>query len=168
MCNEKLCGIISWGYGCATEGYPGVYTDISKYISWIRSKIGQEISTMTPRIIGGIPVKNQTDFSYQVSFKHIQLKKKTHFDLNFKVSLRYKSSHICGGTIIDNRHVLIASHCVILSDGKIISASLLQVVGGSVFLPKPKFVKNIKYVFTHSAYNLETVENDIALLRVSK
>lgn len=37
VCKNKLCGIVSYGKRCGKKGYPGVYTEVSNYINWVKA-----------------------------------------------------------------------------------------------------------------------------------
>ena len=44
-----LSGVTSWGEGCRKDSYPGAYTRVSAYTSWIQQKIGAFNNTQDQR-----------------------------------------------------------------------------------------------------------------------
>ena len=46
-----LYGITSWGIGCASDGFPGVYAKISAIIEWINQTVQSHSSTTAPPVV---------------------------------------------------------------------------------------------------------------------
>lgn len=79
---------------------------------------------------------------------------------SLKVSVQYRSSHRCGGTIIDKNTVLTAAHCCYES-----KTSSFRIGYGSTKLSNLTYYA-VDKVYIHKNYSKETVDNDIALIKI--
>ncbi|CAF5178167.1 unnamed protein product [Rotaria magnacalcarata] len=79
------------------------------------------------------------------------------------VSLQSRD-HFCGGTLIDNRHVVTAAHCIDSTNFRVI-AGLHQRT--NINGPRSQIL-GVQRVFVHEQYNKKTEANDIALVRLAQ
>ncbi|KAF6208601.1 hypothetical protein GE061_017059 [Apolygus lucorum] len=123
------------------------YRDSSAANSSDELEVGQRTSSRNwpipvAKIVGG-DVVNISDAPYTVSIRAVN------------------GQHFCGGTIISSRSVLTAAHCVKGTSRRLYVVAGVDNLNAGVLIP-------VTLAVVHKNFNNETMENDLAILRVSR
>ncbi|CAF1388867.1 unnamed protein product, partial [Didymodactylos carnosus] len=140
---NKICTDYKVRYCCPRTTIGQITTPVTP----IRGTCGrQQIQPYRQRIVGGIDaVPNSWPWL---------------------VSLQLMGSHQCGGSLIDNRHVLTAAHC--LNQNLIGQYSVVVGMHNRLNLNTGYTQRiPIQRIFKHEQYNPGREDNDIAILRLS-
>ena len=88
----------------------------------------------------------------------------------WQVGMYYAGGFICGGTLIAPNWVLTASHCVV-SGGSTRVASNFEIVVGDLHRQINDTTERrhkVESIIPHPHYNRQTINNDIALMKLTK
>ncbi|XP_011881048.1 PREDICTED: transmembrane protease serine 9-like [Vollenhovia emeryi] len=170
-------GIVSWGIiPCGSDGAPSVYTKVSKFIGWIdentrgyfkmfpkaivsfallavaiaeRPRVGLQmppIFPLSPQVVGG---EEAPEGGYP-----------------FIVSLQMLSQHFCAGSILNDRWIVTAAHCV----KAVPSVNLLRVKAGKHNIrikEDSEQTVQVERSFIHEKYGNGVGPFDIGLLKLA-
>ncbi|XP_030649802.1 prostasin-like, partial [Chanos chanos] len=153
-------GVVSSGAGCALPDVPGVYTKVSRYESWIKSKtnndeIGFVALNLFPSVCGQAPLNTKIVGGQDAPAGAWP----------WQVSLHTSGGHFCGGSLINKDWVLSAAHCFTR-----VSASQVTVYLGRLTQEGTntnEVSRTVSQIISHPSYSSSSTDNDIALLRLS-
>ncbi|CAF3510751.1 unnamed protein product [Rotaria socialis] len=176
--------------GCASYGYPSVYTRLASFHDWIEWIINPSNYTTTTTTIAYRPPNvyscNNRNTScgcskVNVAFSSLRIiggGEAVPYSWSMIVSLRYDclnngnfTTHCCGGTILNSYYILTAAHCVDkINLSSVLSQNITIAAGIHNLTEINQTIRRIDQIFIHSDYTglADMFKNDIAILHLSE
>ncbi|KFB49411.1 AGAP011608-PA-like protein [Anopheles sinensis] len=83
-----------------------------------------------------------------------------------QVAVHIGTTSFCGGSILNQNHVLTAASCVLDANNNLVAANTVTVRAGVLLIDANAPALAVQRIFPHQQYNPWTLENDIAVLRM--
>lgn len=86
------------------------------------------------------------------------------------MSIRIGKNHLCGGAILDKRHIITAAHCFVEADGRLEKPEGINVLAGvnnREDSTNGQEIKITSYSFHEEFTSIDGYKNDIAIVEVN-
>uniref|UniRef100_A0A182MXP1 Peptidase S1 domain-containing protein n=1 Tax=Anopheles dirus TaxID=7168 RepID=A0A182MXP1_9DIPT len=84
-----------------------------------------------------------------------------------QVAVQIGTTSFCGGSILNQNHILTAAGCVLDANNNLIAANQVTVRAGVLTVDQNAPALAVNRIFAHPQYNPWTFQNDIAVLRLT-
>uniref|UniRef100_A0A182PBP8 Peptidase S1 domain-containing protein n=1 Tax=Anopheles epiroticus TaxID=199890 RepID=A0A182PBP8_9DIPT len=174
-----LRGVMTDKPGSCSPYYPAIYTDVDNYLDWILENMDEKMGTQKLPVLcvatQSLGPTRLTCGKRRVKTIHLVQNgidaKPGHWPWHAAIFHRNADqlNYACGGSIIDEKTILTAAHCVFLANG-LLPVNRISVHLGRIHLQEiSEYVQEhtVQEVVVHPKYNSSRFANDIALIKLT-